>query len=184
MDGVILTIDNLIVPEEANRTYDLVLRSELLGSEITNEDVATTTARAIPSTPTKSPHKPLFQFKSPRKSVSNVVLASDERFSTTPIGADSQRLLLSPRKTPRHISKAPYKVLDAPDLQDDFYLNLVDWGSTNVLAVGLGSCVYLWNANTSSVNKLCELPSEPVTSVQWMPRVCFLRLLCVYAAKF
>lgn len=27
----------------------------------------------------------------------------------------------------RKIQKAPYKVLDAPALQDDFYLNLIDW---------------------------------------------------------
>ena len=43
------------------------------------------------------------------------------------------------------------QVLDAPALQDDFYLNLVDWSSQNVLAVGLGSCVYLWSACTSKV---------------------------------
>jgi cell division cycle 20-like protein 1 (cofactor of APC complex) len=43
-------------------------------------------------------------------------------------------------------------VLDAPELQDDFYLNLVDWSSQNVLSVGLGTCVYLWSACTSQVN--------------------------------
>ena len=43
------------------------------------------------------------------------------------------------------------QVLDAPALQDDFYLNLVDWSSQNTLAVGLGSCVYLWSACTSKV---------------------------------
>ena len=43
------------------------------------------------------------------------------------------------------------QVLDAPALQDDFYLNLVDWSTQNVLAVGLGSCVYLWSACTSRV---------------------------------
>lgn len=42
-------------------------------------------------------------------------------------------------------------MLDAPQLQDDFYLNLVDWSSLNVLAVGLGACVYLWSACTSKV---------------------------------
>ena len=26
------------------------------------------------------------------------------------------------------------KVLDAPELQDDFYLNLVDWSSQNMLS--------------------------------------------------
>ncbi len=35
-------------------------------------------------------------------------------------------------------------MLDAPALQDDFYLNLVDWSAQNVLAVGLGvlACPY------------------------------------------
>jgi len=44
-----------------------------------------------------------------------------------------------------------YKVLDAPNLQDDFYLNLVDWSSLNVLAVALGNTVYLWSASSSKV---------------------------------
>jgi cell division cycle 20-like protein 1 (cofactor of APC complex) len=38
----------------------------------------------------------------------------------------------------REVSKVPYKVLDAPSLSDDFYLNLVDWSEKNFLAVGLG----------------------------------------------
>lgn len=63
------------------------------------------------------------------------------------------------------------KVLDAPALQDDFYLNLVDWSSLNVLAVGLGTCVYLWSACTSKVTKLCDLgPEDSVTSVSWTQR--------------
>ena len=49
------------------------------------------------------------------------------------------------------------QVLDAPALQDDFYLNLVDWSSQNVLAVGLGTCVYLWSACTSKVRGICAL---------------------------
>ena len=69
----------------------------------------------------------------------------------------------------RKIAKVPTKVLDAPALQDDFYLNLVDWSSQNVLAVGLGSCVYLWSAVTSRVTQLCDLSSteDAVTSVAW-----------------
>ena len=46
----------------------------------------------------------------------------------------------------RKVNKVPCKVLDAPALQDDFYLNLIDWSSNNQLAVGLGHCIYLWNA--------------------------------------
>jgi hypothetical protein len=34
-----------------------------------------------------------------------------------------------------------------------WYLNLVDWSSHNVLAVGLGNCVvYLWNACSIKVS--------------------------------
>lgn len=62
----------------------------------------------------------------------------------------------------------PCKVLDAPALQDDYYLNLIDWSSQNYLAVGLASSVYLWNANNSKVTKLCDLGvSDSATSVSW-----------------
>lgn len=68
------------------------------------------------------------------------------------------------------------QVLDAPELGDDFYLNLVDWSSLNILSVGLGTCVYLWSACTSQVTRLCDLSgdSNSVTSVAWNERVCFL----------
>ena len=73
-------------------------------------------------------------------------------------------------KSQRKISKTPFKVLDAPALQDDYYLNLVDWSSTNVLSVALGSSVYLWSACTSKVTKLCDTGSEnAVTSICWSP---------------
>ena len=64
----------------------------------------------------------------------------------------SNKLLLSPRRVTRKISKIPFKVLDAPELQDDFYLNLLDWSSQNVLSVGLGTAVYLWSACTCQVS--------------------------------
>ena len=91
-------------------------------------------------------------------------------YSLSPVRFDSQRLLLSPRKAPRAVSKVPFKVLDAPDLADDFYLNLVDWGSSNILGVGLGSCVYMWNSASGRVTKLCDLQDDIITSVSWIQR--------------
>lgn len=41
------------------------------------------------------------------------------------------------RKINRHISQAPERILDAPELLDDYYLNLLDWGPSN-------NVVYLW----------------------------------------
>lgn len=101
-----------------------------------------------------------------------------DSFSVSPIKNPNHHLLLTlPQKRKRRISKVPFKVLDAPALADDFYLNLVDWSSLNVLAVGLGSCVYLWSACTSKVTKLCDLggqPQDAVTSVAWTQRGTYL----------
>lgn len=78
-------------------------------------------------------------------------------------------------RTKEKIPKAPFKVLDAPALKDDFYLNLIDWSSQNILAVGLGSCIYLWNASTSKVTKLYDLGStDIVTSVAWSDKGTYL----------
>lgn len=80
---------------------------------------------------------------------------------------------LCEKKPMRKIAKTPFKILDAPNLQDDYYLNLIDWSGQDVLAVALGSCVYLWSAINNKVSKLCELP-EQVTSVAWSPKGYFL----------
>ena len=55
---------------------------------------------------------------------------------------------------PRKISKKPYKILDAPNLQDDFYLNLLDWSDNNQIAVALDSALFVWSGCSSEVTKL------------------------------
>ncbi|CAF0841001.1 unnamed protein product [Brachionus calyciflorus] len=117
----------------------------------------------------------VFQYKTPFKiidennSISSSLYSHNSPYSLSPLSPYSQKLLRSPRKPIRKISKVPFKVLDAPELQDDFYLNLVDWSSTNVLGVGLGTSVYLWSACTSQVTKLCDLGNreDSVSSVSW-----------------
>ncbi len=37
------------------------------------------------------------------------------------------------KKAFRAVPQAPERILDAPDLLDDYYLNLLDWGSNNVV---------------------------------------------------
>ena len=61
--------------------------------------------------------------------------------------------------------------MDAPDIVDDFYLNLLDWGSANVLAIALGHTVYLWDASSGSTSELVTIDEEkgPVTSINWAP---------------
>lgn len=73
-------------------------------------------------------------------------------------------------KSTRHIPSAPDKILDAPDMCDDFYLNLLDWSVGNMLAVALGPTVYLWNATSGSISELMRTtaPDDFITSVSWI----------------
>nr|GMD74487.1 cell division cycle 20.2, cofactor of APC complex-like [Ipomoea batatas] len=76
-----------------------------------------------------------------------------------------------PTKPKRHIPQTSERTLDAPDIVDDYYLNLLDWGSSNVLSIALGSTVYLWDASDGSTSELVTIDDEngPVTSVKWAP---------------
>jgi cell division cycle protein 20 (cofactor of APC complex) len=75
----------------------------------------------------------------------------------------------APQTVNRHIPSAPSRVLDAPDLLDDYYLNLISWSDTNLLAVALANTVYLWNAASGEIDELCTLDSSNyVSSVQWV----------------
>ena len=170
--------------------YSSLLRNEILGAQIEDfkelsniQDYSTAVVKpsnvvnggqpnpnSIPFAPTAVEQRNLFTYKARRL---NIINEPTSPYSLTPISAKSVKLLRSPRKASRKISKIPFKVLDAPELQDDFYLNLVDWSSQNVLSVGLGACVYLWSACTSQVTKLCDLTpdNDTVTSVSWSERV-------------
>lgn len=69
--------------------------------------------------------------------------------------------------TRRRIATAPERVLDAPGLVDDYYLNLLDWSSSNLVAIGLGESVYVWNAESGEVNLLCSVgPAEGESSAE------------------
>ena len=68
----------------------------------------------------------------------------------------------------RRIQSAPERVLDAPGLVDDYYLNLLDWSSGNQVVIGLERSVYVWSADSGTVDCLLEVPSDTyVSSVKW-----------------
>lgn len=50
-------------------------------------------------------------------------------------------------------------------------LNLIDWSFSNILAVALGTSVYLWNADTGGIDQLLDLDgtADYVTSLSWVP---------------
>ncbi|CAD2087002.1 cell division cycle protein 20 homolog, putative [Plasmodium vinckei brucechwatti] len=57
----------------------------------------------------------------------------------------------------RKICSKPYKVLSAPKLADNFYLNLLDWSKRNIIAVGLNEKLYMWNNYTCKKYELFDL---------------------------
>lgn len=85
------------------------------------------------------------------------------------------KVLYSQTKTPasirastRYIPQAADRILDAPEIIDDYYLNLVDWSNDNVLAVALGPTLYLWNAESGTIEQLFELENDYICSVAWI----------------
>ena len=60
----------------------------------------------------------------------------------------------------RKIATQPERVLDAPGIIDDFYLNLIDWSSQNVVAVALERSTYVWRAETGGVTHVGDVSEE------------------------
>mmetsp|Transcript_7662 Transcript_7662/g.8357 ORF Transcript_7662/g.8357 Transcript_7662/m.8357 type:complete len:534 (-) Transcript_7662:284-1885(-) len=174
------------INEDSQEAYSSLLKSQLLGLS--------------PSEDTKDTERPSDRYMTPTKSGTSSSLSSLSGISGGKMfrykvennqrGVDSvathgglgnglldQEKLASPMKKSRKIAKGPYKILDAPNLMDDFYLNLVDWSCSNVLAVGLRNNVHLWNADTAEVIDLCSFRAdEPVTSVSFAKTTDYLAI--------
>nr|AAQ72359.1 B-type cell cycle switch protein ccs52B [Medicago truncatula] len=159
------------VKEGSNEAYNRLLKSELFGPDFASP--SSSPAGCGVGSPLVSPSKNMLMFKTESCGPSSP-------FSLPSIFGRNDGFCnegSTPPKPPRKVPKTPHKVLDAPSLQDDFYLNLVDWSSQNTLAVGLGTCVYLWSASNSKVTKLCDLgPYDGVCSVQWTKEGSFISI--------
>ncbi|URE42538.1 WD domain, G-beta repeat [Musa troglodytarum] len=106
------------------------------------------------------PRKMLVFRGSPRNSKPSVLLV-DEMMK-------DQQERLRPTDRIRHVPKSADRILDGTALLDDYYLNLMDWGKKNILAVALGRSVYLWNATNNSVQLLLTADEDDhPTSVAW-----------------
>ncbi|XP_060909548.1 cell division cycle protein 20 homolog [Labrus mixtus] len=81
-------------------------------------------------------------------------------------------------KKTRYISSTPDRILDAPELRNDFYLNLFDWSSRNTLAVALHNSVYLWDASQGDITLLMKLESEEdyICSLSWTKEGSYLAI--------
>ena len=80
-------------------------------------------------------------------------------------------------RAPRKITHIPYKILDAPSLVDDYYLNLLDWSSNNQISIGLQNAVYVWSAATNKAHKVHEtVNNSTICSVGWDQKAAHLAI--------
>ncbi|ODM88501.1 Fizzy-related protein [Orchesella cincta] len=153
---------NTEVLDEQCSTYSCLLKNEVLGYDFDSSTVL--------DSPKKSSCRKLFHYNTTERPIKNT--NNGEAFSPyspSPVSSSSQKLLRTPVNKRRRIPKTPYKVLDAPDLADDFYLNLLDWSSQDVVGIGLGTHVYMWSAVNSEVTSLVDMQEfrDRPTSIKW-----------------
>lgn len=119
---------HLLCTDDANKTFNALLKTELFGPDSldpsansslrTGSPSRNNSSSAQPSSPSSpSSSKKVFSFTSPsRKFTTRLDSPTHERYSVSPVKYESQRLLLSPKKQQRQLSRVPFKVLDAPEL--------------------------------------------------------------------
>lgn len=80
--------------------------------------------------------------------------------------------LLAKKSMNRRVPTTPERILDAPELKDDYYLNLIDWSISNLVSVPLNRELYLWNENERKTTSLFELNEFDIdnyfSSTSWM----------------
>lgn len=86
----------------------------------------------------------------------------------------SQDCLPKKTRANRIISPNPYRVLEAPEIVNDYYLNLLDWSKENIVGIALKDVVYMYNASSEDIFKLAldedfENSSTIVTSLRFSP---------------
>ncbi|SGZ40453.1 uncharacterized protein HGUI_02653 [Hanseniaspora guilliermondii] len=87
----------------------------------------------------------------------------------------SKILITNHKKTTENIpNMEPFRVLEAPELKNDFYSNPLSWSNTNILAVGLDKSVYIWDPQNFQTKTLLESEyldeqDDTITSLSFCP---------------
>ncbi|XP_031161586.1 cell division cycle protein 20 homolog B [Sander lucioperca] len=115
--------------------------------------------------------------------------AVQEHENAQQAGSDEKRHILQPfaildKPSVSQQGKSMIK-LAAPSLLNDYYTNLLDCSCNGMIALALGSCVYLWNSETRGLVGYLDLRSRPGQAYHQMQSISCLswsrdgRALCV-----
>jgi len=124
------------------------------------------TARLAQATGVPLNRRILGYHEQPPSASSDSTLAQQREF-VRPLYARPNALASSTGATTnkiRRIPTQPERVLDAPGMVDDFYLNLISWSCLNVVAVALEASTYIWRADTGTVTHLGDAPEGSYVS--------------------
>lgn len=147
--------------DENGWSFDRLLRTEMLG-------------QSSPK-PLTSSEREESQLRTPERSSGLFRFRKEEDTCLSPSLLSGSTCLETPRKAPRKFPQAPYKVLAAPGLEDDYYLSVLDWSSENNLVVGLGNSVDIWNGWTGRASRLIDGAPAAVSCLRWSRRPDALR---------
>lgn len=91
------------------------------------------------------------------------------------------RYLKSKAKLPRKVKSRPDRILEAPNIINDYYTFSIDWGYHNMLAVALDTSVYTWDTQSNKTQLLGEYPPYPydnayISCIAWQPRTADLAI--------
>ncbi|ODV96079.1 hypothetical protein PACTADRAFT_49495, partial [Pachysolen tannophilus NRRL Y-2460] len=104
--------------------------------------------------------------RSSKNSTSSKPTSTESSNNTDINSTKTKHKLAAAHSRSRRIPTTAHKVLDAPGFLDDFYLNLLEWSSENLLAIALEDTVYVWNSTTGSVNSVAQSGAN-ITSLSW-----------------
>jgi len=150
-------LSDTIEDDKQNKLYDALMKNQILGLKHSSEHINT-----------ENFYKDLDPKLLFYETFNTQNQIADNRFSLSPAGGLDTPIYSF--NTQRTIPKTPYKVLDAPELQDDYYLDVIHWSREDMLAVGLGRFLYLWVSSNGKVIKLHEFErNDAVASVAWCP---------------
>lgn len=66
------------------------------------------------------------------------------------------------------IPSEPFRILDTPGIQDNYYSNVLAWSSLNFISICLSNVIYLFNYETSEFDQLYEADDdENITSLTY-----------------
>jgi len=154
--------------KENAKKYEALLKANMIAEELPKSRMK---ADSISEEPVKDFSGSVFTFKK-EEIKADIPIDLD----LNPITKLGQEFLYSSEcNTSRKLPRSPYKILDAPGLKNDFYLNIIDWSSTDILAVGLNRTLYTLSANLSKVDLVLKTTKE-ITALSFNPNGKYLFL--------